>query len=525
MAEWAHGQRRIVRHVGSANDEVSLGLLMAEARRLVDGDLQGELDLGLTVPVRRVGLLGPPSVPGLFTGTGKRARRSVVPAPVVVKTFSAVLFDAIAGVYDDLGFGALGDLVFRDLVVARVVEPTSLVDVDRVLADLGRVAASHSTRRRTLRLCCKGLYRERLATLCYANALTLGDLSLVLYDVTTLRTQADAEDQLRRVGYSKDRSIDPQITVGLLVDRLGNPLEIACFEGNKAEKNTIIGVVEAFEARYGTGRLVVVADAGMLSAANLKALDDAHHRFIVGAKVSKAPIDLASHFRWHGDAFVDGQLIDTLTPKVGANLENPLSTKDEPTWDPQAHPGSWRAIWSYTAKRFVRDNMVVNKQANRAQAVIDGQKTTRTPRFVKKTAGSYHLDEAALARARRLVGLKGYVTNIPAIEMSAAEVIGAYHDLWHVEESFRIFKSDLAARPFFARKRDAIEAHLTIVFAALAVTRTIQTRTGITIRRFLRTIRPLRSATIHANGTTQTLPPAIDPDQQATLNTLTQHRH
>ena len=76
------------------------------------------------------------------------------------------------------------------------------------------------------------------------------------------------------------------------------------------------------------------------------------------------------------------------------------------------------------------------------------------------------LDEAALARARRLVGLKGYVTNIPASLMPAPEVIASYHDLWHVEASFRMSKSDLAARPMFARTRDAIEAHLTIVFTA-----------------------------------------------------------
>src|SRR6185312_9105599 len=68
------------------------------------------------------------------------------------------------------------------------------------------------------------------------------------------------------------------------------------------------------------------------------------------------------------------------------------------------------------------------------------------------------------ARARRLAGLKGYVTNIPVSVMPAAEVISRYHDLWHVEQSFRMSKTDLAARPMFVRKRDAIEAHLTIVF-------------------------------------------------------------
>lgn len=99
-------------------------------------------------------------------------------------------------------------------------------------------------------------------------------------------------------------------------------------------------------------------------------------------------------------------------------------------------------------------------------------------------------------------------------------MISSYRDLWHVEQSFRISKSDLAARPLFARRREAIEAHLTIVFTALALSRTIQARTGLSLRRLLRQLRPLRSATIEINGAVQTLPPAINPDHQALLDAL-----
>ena len=105
--------------------------------------------------------------------------------------------------------------------------------------------------------------------------------------------------------------------VGLLVDRHGFPLEIGCFEGNKAEKLTILPVIRQFQARHGIEAMVVVADAGMLSAANLDDLDEAGLGFIVGSRVTKAPVDLESHFRWHGDAFSDGQVIDTVTPKTG----------------------------------------------------------------------------------------------------------------------------------------------------------------------------------------------------------------
>ena len=82
-------------------------------------------------------------------------------------------------------------------------------------------------------------------------------------------------------------------------------------------------------------------------------------------------------------------------------------------------------------------------------------------------------------------------------------------------------KTDLRARPMFARTEDAIEAHLTIVFAALAVSREVQTRTGLALRNVLRQLRPLRSATIAINSAVQTIPPAISDEQQTILDALT----
>ncbi len=127
--------------------------------------------------------------------------------------------------------------------------------------------------------------------------------------------EAENEDALRKVGYSKERRVDPQIVVGLLVDRNGFPLEICCFEGNTAETTTLVPIIAAFQARHGIEhtQVVIAADAGMLSASNLRQLDEAGLSFIVGSRVTKAPADLAAHFHWHGDVFTDGQIVDTVT--------------------------------------------------------------------------------------------------------------------------------------------------------------------------------------------------------------------
>src|SRR5699024_758873 len=184
------------------------------------------------------------------------------------------------------------------------------------------------------------------------------------------------EDELRKVGFSKERRVDPQIVVGLLVDRNGFPLEVGCYEGNTAETSTIIPIVQQFQARHGLADMVVVADAGMLSTSNLTALDEAGLRFIVGSRAVKAPGDLASHFRWYGDAFTDGQVIDTITPKratAAARAENDSAKRAEPVWDPARHSGSWRAVWAYSRKRAVRDRKTLTLQANRAKAVMAGE--------------------------------------------------------------------------------------------------------------------------------------------------------
>ena len=193
--------------------------------------------------------------------------------------------------------------------------------------------------------------------------------------------------------------------------------------------------------------MVVVADADMLSATNLRELDEPGLHFIVGSRATKAPIDLASHFRWHGDAFDDGQLIDTITPRTGRTSENNPDLRAEPIRDPAQHSGSWRAVWAYSRKRAVRDSATLTAQEDRARAVVAGEQAARTPRFVKTTNGARSLDEASLRRARHLVGLKGYVTNLPATVMDPGEVISSYHDLWHVEQSFRMSKTTCGPGP------------------------------------------------------------------------------
>jgi hypothetical protein len=520
VARKHRGQRTILAHVGSAHTDAQLGILLEQARRIVAQD-QGALDIDVAVRTQRVDDVADWRS-GHLMAAALGTKGAPAPPGRTLSSCSRLLYDTLGAVYDWLGFDAVDDAVFRDLVIARLVEPTSKADAARVLTDLGADTVSYKTIQRHIATINTGNYRDAIAAKCFTHASDRGGLSLLLYDVTTLYFEAENEDDLRKVGYSKERRIDPQIVVGLLVDRTGFPLEVGCFEGNTAETRTLVPVITAFQARHDLGDtpMVIAADAGMLSASNLSALDEAGLGFIVGSRSVKAPIDLASHFHWNGDVFTDGQIIDTVTPRHANSIVNDPAHRAEPVWNPDQHPQAWRAIWAYSAKRARRDQKTLYAQEARARAVINGDRAAKSIRFVKTHAGDRVLDEASLARAQSLVGLKGYVTNIPTTVMPATEVITKYHDLWHVERSFRMSKSDLRARPMFHRTRDAIEAHLTIVFTALAVAHNIQERTDLAIAKVIKQLRPLRSATIAINGTTETFPPEIPAPQRKILTSL-----
>jgi hypothetical protein len=487
-----------IEHVGSAHTDAELALLLAAAReRLSPG--QDVLDLGKlpVVPARMEEVADWTGEPELPLQPAKPAAGgrpvSVAAGGRVVGTSADLLWAVLTRAYAQLGFDVLGDDGFRAMVLARIVEPTSKAEVVRVLDEIGAPAVSLRTLFRSLARCQARDYRGQLATAAWAHSVrTSGTAALVLYDVTTLHFERDDEDDLRKVGVSKEHRVDPQVQAGLLVDPAGFPLEVHLFEGNKAETATLIPVLSAFAQRHGVPDMVVVADAGMLSAANLNALEDAGYSFIVGSRITKAPYDLAEHFERHGTYFTDGQVLES-SRQMGTGK----AARDR------------RVVYQWKFRREQHDNKAINAMIERAEKIADGRVPLKKARFLKITGAATELDQVTIDRARQLAGLKGYVTNLPAAAMDGTAIITAYHDLWKVEQSFRMAKSDLRARPVFHHQREAIEAHLTVVFAALAVARHLQDAAGTSIKKIVQTLRTARSATIEINGQRLTLGPDL----------------
>ena len=429
---------REIDHLGSAHDDAGVELLKAAARqRLAAG--QGELDLGLQPDADAGG-----------------------PQPITSSRMGH-LWDALACGYAVLGLeqAAGGDEVFRDLVLARIIEPTSKLDSARVLEEAGTAPASYPTVNRRLRVYARDSWRQKLSAACAAHA-GLGPASLVLYDVSTLYFETDAGDGFREPGFSKERRLEPQITIGLLADSGGFPLMVSAFEGNKAETTTMLPVIEAFMQAHQLPDVTVVADAGMVSAANQKAIEDAGLSFILGARIPDIPYVVAQWRREHpGEEIPDGHIFTQPWPAGPAG-----NRRDQVIY------------YQYKADRARRTLPGIDEQVAKAEKAVAGQAAVKRNRFVQLSGGTRKINRPLEEKARALAGLKGYVTNLQACpdgtQVTAEFVISASH--W------------------------------------------IETTTGWSIRKFVRTARRYR--TIQAGPHTNTAADPVPGGLQAALASI-----
>lgn len=438
----AYGRIINLKHIGSAHSEKELQLLLTLAREQLHRNQ-----------------------PSLFTEKPRE------PTIKLKHTISQLLCRVLEAQYQNLGLDRLNDPDFTRLCLARMVEPTSKLDSLRVLADLGIVGLTKDRLYRCLKRINAGNYREKIQQACFAAA-AKKSLALVLYDVTTLYFEIQKEDGYRKPGLSKERRLEPQIVIGLLVDQTGFPLSLSSFTGNTAETKTIIPVLESFRQEHNLPKITVVADAAMMNRGNLDALAAAGYTYVIGSRLTKVPYNLSEFQSQSGGQLKDGQIV----------VER---------WE------GCRIIYQYREKRAALDLRNLEAQIAKAKRIVLGKIPVHRSKFVsfKTKVKSLNLD--LIAKARALAGIKGYVTNLKTRPES---VITAYHQLFQVEKSFRMAKSDLKARPVFHQTQEAIEAHLTIVLAALAVGRKLEGRSGLSLKQLIKTLRPIRCGVIVLNN-------------------------
>ena len=471
---------RQIEHIGSAHGQGELAALKAAAaERLAAG--QAVLDLGVAAPA------------------------GGEPLPIMSSRMTH-LWGGLCAAYQVLGFESAtkGDTVFRDLVLARIIEPASKLDTARVLREVGVQAASYATIKRRLPVYATSSWRRALAKASAAHA-GLGPASLVLFDVSTLYFETDTGDGFREPGFSKERRLEPQITLGLLTDATGFPLTVEAFEGNQAETATMLPVINAFKKAHRLTDVTVVADAGMISEANQIALQGAGVSFILGTRIPYLPDVVRQWQTQHRGETVPDQLVLT-QPWPASPSEKTRGIPDRVIY------------YQFRTDRARRTLHGIAEQVAKAERAVAGTAPVKRNRYIQLSGATTSVNRELEAKNRALAGWKGYTTNLTG--QTPDFVISAYHRLWHIEKSFRMSKHDLAARPIYHHLRESIDAHLSIVVTALAVSHWIEHQTGWSIKKFVRTTRRYRTVTIKAGNQTITAADPLPDDLRDALLTI-----
>lgn len=353
-------------------------------------------------------------------------------------------------VFDNVGFNRIEDDIFRKLVKARLSYPASKSATVEYLKNHFDDDVSLSKIYRYLDKLSDSQHRIVQDISVGHTRKILGDhIGVLFYDVTTLYFEADYEDELRKTGFSKEgRHKNPQIILGLLVSTGGYPLAYCIHEGNKYEGHTMLPVVTEFVHRYNLEDFIVVADSGLMNGDNIADLEENGYKYIIGAKIKteskkikewilsqpKNDCQMVEYDKGNGKRLLVGYT-DNRARKDAYNREK----------------GVRRLEKAYRRGTLTKEN--INKRGYNKFLTMEGDVRVS-------------IDYDKLETDAKWDGLKGYLTNT---DIPASQVYDAYHNLWHVEQAFRISKSKIEIRPMFHFTRRRIEAHVCICFVALKV--------------------------------------------------------
>jgi len=361
------------------------------------------------------------------------------------------------GLFDQIGLNEIDDPLFRDVVITRIAYGGSkrkvaeylrlyrnqIIDTDRIYRLMDRIEQR---------------YKETIEAIAFAHTQKiLGTIHVVFYDMTTLYFEAEDEDDFRKIGFSKDGKFqNPQIMLGLLVGEKGYPIGYELFEGNTWEGHTLIPVLEAFQKRFDLNKPIVVADSGLLSKENIKALEAKGYGYILGARMKNLKEDCAQ------------KVLSAKLKEDGAMGE---ITQEDGT----------RLIFAYSDKRAKKDAHNRTKGLKRLQKRVSSGTLTKehinnrgyNKYLTLKNKVEVEIDYEKYIQDGRWDGLKGYITNT---DLSPQDVIENYANLWQIEKAFRMSKSDLKIRPIYHRKRARITSHICIAFTAYGIYKELERR-------------------------------------------------
>lgn len=356
----------------------------------------------------------------------------------------------IARLFDSIGFSSIvEDELLKHLVVTRIISPGSKLKVVQYLKRYRNIDVDIMKIYRFMdKFHLK--YKDKIEQIAFEHTKkVLGAITVLFYDVTTLYFESEDEDDLRRIGFSKDGKFQsPQIMLGLLVGEQGYPIGYDIYEGNSYEGNTFIPILQKFEKKFNLQKPIVIADSGLLSKNNIEQLKTHNYQYILGARIKN-------------ETHVTKEKILALN----LTAENSISSIKK---------GDDTLVLSYTSKRARKDKYNREKGLKRLEKRVKSGKLTKDQINNRGYNKYLHLkneievliDYDKFHQDSLWDGLKGYITNT---KLNPNDVIENYSNLWHIEKAFRISKTDLRIRPIHHYKKHRIEAHISISFIAYTI--------------------------------------------------------
>jgi hypothetical protein len=447
IIRYENRKRVIVLHIGSAHDKKELKALVQTANSWIE----------------RTG-----KQPSLFPQATSSGLVALDKCQYLGFRY-ALVYESLSKLFTIFKFHLIHNKLLTDLVAARIVQPGSKLQSLEFLEEF--LGIKHPKRKLYGQLPKFADLQDQVEAkgLAIAKKEFNFDFSLVFYDVTTLYFESFEPDDLRKPGFSKDnKSQQPQIIIGLLVNSDGFPLAYQVFSGNKFEGHTLIPVILAFKLKHKIKTLTVVADAAMISWDNITALKESGLNYIVGARTG------------------------SLSPKLIQEVSATLNQQDGATTRQATDYGD--LICEFSQKRFAKDKREMDKQIKKAEERLKDPSRVKRTKFIKaKDNAAYELNESLMDKTKLLLGIKGYYTNLDP-KVSDEMIIQHYHNLWHVELAFRIAKSDLQMRPIYHFKEKTIKAHVLICFMALAVCKYMELKTKKSTKHIVKLLKGVTDA-------------------------------
>ena len=378
-----------------------------------------------------------------------------------IGVYYGFFYELLHKLFLEIGFDKHKSNLLLDLVVIRLFEPASKLRSIELLEQYFGIKHRRQSYYESVKKWLELKEKTEKLAVNFAKKHYNFTYDLLFYDVTTLYFETFEEDELRKNGFSKDnKSQQPQILIALMVSKEGFPVAYEVFSGNTFEGHTFIPVIKKFIDKNSVKDFTVVADAAMISTENVEELNQNHINYIVGARLGSINRELFTK--------IDEMLIREDGENIRIATDNGF------------------LICSFSSLRYRKDKYEMEKQIQKAKQIIENPSKIRKTKFTKSNKeNNLEINQILIDKTKKLLGIKGYYTNLKENQASNLIIIEHYHQLYKIEQNFRIAKSDLQTRPIFHFKEDPIKLHILICFMALITSRYIELETGISIKKFI----------------------------------------